>query len=165
MAQGDLLIARTTAVIRIEEKGMRPRTVRIRRGVTVVRADDPALKGREKLFRPLEVSRLGGPARPARRRTERACAEPGQRRPGVDTTLTADTEQADDVEVVDDQDDDPPTESPAAESEPDAAPAEPTAREVRAWAREQVPPIEVPSRGKIPEDVVAAYKREHGGAW
>lgn len=32
----------------------------------------------------------------------------------------------------------------------------PSAKEVRAWAREQ--DIEVPSRGKIPDDVVAAYR-------
>ena len=160
-----LLIARTTAVIKLGS-----RTVRIRRGVTVVAADDPAVMGREHLFRPLTVTPLAGPDRPARpsrarRRAEQATAAPGETRATVDTTPDPDPAPDLGEDEPSGDEDDLPTESPAAEAEPDAAPAEPTAREVRAWAREQVPPIEVPSRGKIPEDVVAAYKREHGGAW
>lgn len=161
----NLLIARTTAVIKLAS-----RTVRIRRGVTVVAADDPAVMGREHLFRPLTVTPLAGPDRPARpqrarRRAEQATAAPGETRATVDTT--PDPGPAEDDQDTDDEADAPEPASTEAsvDAGPVAAPAEPTAREVRAWAREQDPPIEVPSRGKIPEDVVAAYKREHGGAW
>jgi len=159
-----LLIARTTAVIKLGS-----RTVRIRRGVTVVAADDPAVKGREHLFRPLTVTPLAGPDRPARpsrarRRAEQATAAPGETRATVDTTPDPAPDLGED-EPSGDEDGDEAGEPTADQPSADAAPAEPTAREVRAWAREQVPPIEVPSRGKIPEDVVAAYKREHGGAW
>ncbi|WP_083924457.1 Lsr2 family DNA-binding protein [Nocardiopsis lucentensis] len=41
------------------------------------------------------------------------------------------------------------------------ASSEPSTAEVRAWAREHG--YEVPARGKLPDDVVAAYKAAHEG--
>jgi hypothetical protein len=38
---------------------------------------------------------------------------------------------------------------------------DPSAKEVRAWAREVG--HDVPARGKLPDDLIAAYKRAHGG--
>jgi len=158
----DLLIARTTASIRLKNEG---RTVRIRKGVTVVRADDPAVKGRESLFRPLVVTPLGTraptirrPVNQRRTRPERATAAPGEPRTAVDTSTGTDPDTDD--TLGDDQDTDP-----ATGGEQGTDPAEPTAREVRAWAREQDPPIEVPARGKLPDEVMTAWRRAHGGAW
>lgn len=75
MADTDgLLIAATTAVITHEG-----RTYRIRKGDTVVMADDPVVKGREKLFKPLKVTHLGRRERPAAQ-VEDATAEPGEKR-------------------------------------------------------------------------------------
>lgn len=68
----DLLVARVTTTI--VHGG---RSHRIRRGETVVYADDPVVRGREKLFRPLTVTQLG--PRPARA-VETATADPGERR-------------------------------------------------------------------------------------
>lgn len=46
--------------------------------------------------------------------------------------------------------------------EPDTAPADaPEAKAVRAWAREEG--IDVPARGKVPDDVVAAYQAAQNG--
>lgn len=67
-----LLVARVTTTI--VHQG---RNHRIRKGETVVHADDPVVQGREKLFRPLAVTQLG--RRPARAE-ETATAGPGERR-------------------------------------------------------------------------------------
>lgn len=67
-----LLVARVTTTI--VHKGRR---YPIRKGVTVVHSDDSVVQGRERLFEPLKVTRLG--ARAARA-TETATAGPGELR-------------------------------------------------------------------------------------
>lgn len=37
-----------------------------------------------------------------------------------------------------------------------------TSADVRKWAGEQTPPVKVPDKGRIPLDVVNAYRRAHG---
>ncbi|GAA1766149.1 Lsr2 dimerization domain-containing protein [Streptomonospora arabica] len=160
MSEPKLLIARTSAVI---TEGRR--SYRIKRGQTVVRADDPVVRGREHLFRELTVTRLGHrataeptPPRPART-MEDATAVPGRPRE-ADVTAGAP------VEPEPEQPREEPAEQSAeAADEPaseEEAP-EPSTREVRAWARENG--MDVPSRGRVPDEVVAAYKRAHGHGW
>jgi hypothetical protein len=72
----DLLVALTTTTI--VHQG---RSYRIERGVTVVYADDEVVQGRERLFGPLRVTRLGGRVPPAAGgAVETATAGPGERR-------------------------------------------------------------------------------------
>lgn len=53
-----------------------------------------------------------------------------------------------------------PEPSPPAQDEPKAQqPAEPAPKDVRAWAAEQG--IDVPARGKLPENVVQQYQAAH----
>ena len=54
-----------------------------------------------------------------------------------------------------------PAPTPEAEDAPDG-PAEPTAAQVRAWAKDQG--LEVTPRGKVPDEVVAAYKQAQAEA-
>jgi len=65
----ELLVARVTTTIVAGG-----RRYPIRKGVTVVHRDDPVVQGRQQLFRPLTVTRLGG--RPVR--SETATAGPGE---------------------------------------------------------------------------------------
>lgn len=64
-----ILVANVTTMFRHEG-----RKLMLRRGVTLVHADDPVVKGRESMFRPLEVSYLGGAP------VETATAAPGEKR-------------------------------------------------------------------------------------
>ncbi|MFW5415116.1 Lsr2 family protein [Nocardiopsis sp. CNT-189] len=138
----DLLVARTSAVIHVGR-----RRVRIRRGDTVVNADDPIVAGREHMFEPLRVPYLGAAA-PA---IERATADPGERR-----TVEVFVEQADpEPEPQNEQEGPGPGGGEVA--------VEPSAKEVREWAKASG--LDVPARGKLPEDLVAAYKRAHGEGW
>jgi len=139
----DLLVARTSAVIHVGR-----RRVRIRRGDTVVNADDPIVAGREHMFEPLRVPYLGA-AVPT---VERATADPGERRT-VEVSIGQDLP---DPEPQSDQ------EAPGPDGSGEAA-AEPSAKEVREWAKASG--LDVPARGKLPEDLVAAYKRAHGEGW
>ncbi|WP_304452903.1 histone-like nucleoid-structuring protein Lsr2 [Nocardiopsis sp. YSL2] len=167
----DLLVARTSAVVAIGR-----RRVRIRKGVTIVNADDSFVRGRENLFEPLEVPYIGGGDASKRRRpvVEETTADPGQTREPDLTVSSEDPQETSEGDGQDDRaQDDAGQEAPAAgdvgpepEAEPstDGAPAaEPTAKEVRAWCKDKN--IDVPPRGRIPDDVMAAYRRAHGGGW
>ena len=50
---------------------------------------------------------------------------------------------------------------PAASTPPSAGGAAPTNKAVRAWAKAEG--IDVPARGKIPDDVIAQYEAAQGG--
>lgn len=158
----DLLVARTSAVVALGR-----RRVRIRKGVTIVNADDSFVRGRENLFEPLEVPYIGGGDASKRRRpvVEDATADPGQTRE-VTLSPTEQPPQETDADSDTGAEDTPSESEPQADPEPAPEPEpepEPTVKEVRAWAREE--DIKVPARGKIPDEVVAAYKRAHGGGW
>lgn len=110
------------------------RPLYIHQGLTTVRAGHPLLETHDRLFEPLRPTFEYDPV----------------------------TEQ--------DTPDEPPVQEAAAESEGDAptgteddgdAPVapEPHAKDVRAWAVENG--IEVPARGKLPTEVVGAYKAAH----
>lgn len=133
VAETDLVIAKTSAVVR--QGGKR---VVIQKGSTVAEKGADIVQQHQHLWEPVRVDY---PAEQGSRgrRVEDTTAAPGQVRE-ADTTMAA-----------------APTE------EPTEAPAEPTAKQVRRWAKENG--HEVPSSGKLPEDVVAAYKRAHGGGW
>lgn len=70
----ELLVALVTTTIVHKGRGYR-----IERGVTVVYADDEVVQGRERLFGPLRVTRLGGRI-PRTGAVETATAGPGERR-------------------------------------------------------------------------------------
>ncbi|WP_141921843.1 Lsr2 family DNA-binding protein [Haloactinospora alba] len=130
----DLVIAKTSAVVRHHGR----RAV-IQKGTTVAEKGADIVRDHEHLWEPIRVDY---PAEQGSRgrRVEDTTAAPGQVRE-ADTTVAA-----------------APKEEPTTE-----APAEPTTKQVRRWAKEQG--YEVPSSGKLPEDLVAAYKRAHGGGW
>lgn len=64
----EVLVAATTTTFRHGD-----RRVYLVEGQTLVRSDDPVVKGREAMFRPLNLGYLGGPV-------EQATAAPGEKR-------------------------------------------------------------------------------------
>lgn len=100
----DVLIARRTAVVRLDGS-----PVRVRRGATLAHAEHPIVRENPDLWKPLPVDY------------------------DIDTAASA-TASTGDV---------------------------PSAKDVRAWAVDQG--IDVPARGKVPDDVVEAYQAAHSG--
>jgi hypothetical protein len=68
MGNTDILVANVTATLKHDG-----RRFYLVRGKTLVRADDPIVKGHESMFEPLRVDYLGTPV-------EQATAEPGEKR-------------------------------------------------------------------------------------
>lgn len=67
----DILVANTTAFIKHDG-----RRIMLRRGVTLVRADDPVAREHKAMFEPLDVGYLGRGDAPV----EQATAAPGEKR-------------------------------------------------------------------------------------
>jgi hypothetical protein len=68
MGNTDILVANVTATLKHDG-----RRFYLVRGKTLVRADDPIVKGHESMFEPLRVDYLGAPV-------EQATAAPGEKR-------------------------------------------------------------------------------------
>lgn len=108
---------------------------KIRRDVTTAHVDSEIVRDRPHLWRPLMVD------------------------------YPAETDEVDDPPPPPAPEPEPePEPEPAADPEPDETPEptpEPKAKDVRAWAKEQG--MDVPSSGKVPADIVQAYKEAQQG--
>lgn len=140
----DLMLARRTAVVVLDGTPHR-----VRRGRTTAHADAPVVRARPDLWRPIVVDY---PATgPATHITINVSEVPDEKALVEAVRAAITNHPGGTVVALGGNDSRASTLAPAG-----GAAAKPAPKAIRAWARERG--IEVPARGTLPDDVVAAYQ-------